>query len=293
MHRLPSPRRLTRGLLPLALCLLVPALEAATPRPAAVPQRIASVNLSADEILVELVPVERLVSVTSFADDASLSSIVGRVPPAVKRVTRAKLETLVELRPDLVVVSEFSDADFMHMLQESGLAFHRVAGMSSFDGIRRGILGLADAVGAPEKGRALAERFDASLAEIDRLLKGKPAPRVLPWSDPYSYGSGTLLGDMVVRAGGRNVAQELGVEGVRPIGVERALAADPDVFLVAAGGDKATLAAHPVLSKLHAVREGKIVEMPGPLISTLSHHAARGARFLAHALHPDAVPNAE
>jgi iron complex transport system substrate-binding protein len=282
----------------MALAVLWPALagaaEPARPRPTAPPpQRIASLNLSADEILVELVPVERLVSVTVFADDPKMSNIVGRVPSSAMRVTRAKLETLVELRPDLVVVSEYSDADFMHMLTESGLRYHRVAGLSSFEGIHRGILDLAAAVGAPERGRELAARFQASVQALDGLLKGVKPRRVLPWSDPYTYGASTLLGEIVTHAGGTNVGAELGVDGVRPIGVERALAADPDVFLVAAGGEGARLAAHPVLSKTKAVREGRIVEIPGPLVSTLSHHSARAARFFAHALHPDVVPAPE
>src|SRR5439155_24317944 len=50
-----------------------------------VPRRIASMNLTADEILVEIVPVERLVAATAAADDAGTSNIVGRVPPGVAR----------------------------------------------------------------------------------------------------------------------------------------------------------------------------------------------------------------
>jgi iron complex transport system substrate-binding protein len=269
------------------LLLLLLAALAAPP-----PTRIASLNLASDEILVELVSAERLVTVTTFADDPKLSNIVGRVPAGVPRTTRAKLETLVELRPDLVVVSEYTDADFMHMLGLSSLRFHRLGSLGSFEGIRNGITDLAAAVGEPDKGRALVLRFDESLNDLDRRLKDVKRPRVLAWSDPYTYGTGTLLGATIEKAGGRNVGAEMGVEGVRPIGAERALVADPDVFLVFEG-DKAALVAHPVLSKAPAVREGRIVEVPGPLLSSLSHHAARACWYLAHALHPDAVPRAE
>jgi len=95
---------------------------------------------------------------------------------------------------------------------------------------------------------------------------------------------------VIGRAGGRNVAAELKLSGVRPLGAERALAADPDFFLVAAGGDRAKLAAHPVLAQARAVKAGHVIEMPSALLMTLSQHAARSCAFLAHALHPDRVP---
>jgi len=253
------------------------------------PHRIASLNLAADELLVELVPPERLVAVTSFADDPGLSNVVGRVPRDVTRITHAQLERLVELRPDLVVVADFTDADFLHMLSSSGLPYYRLGGLDSWAGIRQGILQFANVVGAPAKGQALVAGLDLSLGNLDRHLEGASRPRVLWWNEPDTAGRGTLVDAIIERAGGRNLAVEMGVEGVRPVGAERVLAADPDVFLVASGPDRAALLAHPVLSKARAVREGRIVEMPGPLLSTLTHHAARSCWFLAHALHPERV----
>src|SRR5438128_2379394 len=73
------------------------------PSPAAPPRRIASLNLAADEMLVELVSPDRLVAVTSFSDDKSPSNVAGRVPASVARVTHARLEQLVALKPDLVI----------------------------------------------------------------------------------------------------------------------------------------------------------------------------------------------
>jgi ABC-type Fe3+-hydroxamate transport system substrate-binding protein len=148
-------------------------------------------------------------------------------------------------------------------------------------------------VGAEAKGEGLVAGLDAQLQALDRRLKGVDRPRVLWWNDPDTGGTGTLLDAVITRAGGRNVAVDIGVASVRPVGAERALAAVPDVFLVAQGADRARLASHPVLKSARAVRAGRIVEMPGPLLSTITHHAARSTWFLAHALHPREVPSAE
>jgi hypothetical protein len=53
---------------------------------------------------------------------------------------------------------------------------------------------------------------------------------------------------------------------------------------------KAALLAHPLLSRLRAVREHKIVELPTELLVALNHHAANACWTLAHELHPDRVP---
>ena len=87
-------RRLFAFLFLLSASSAAPAFES-------VPLRIASMNLTADEILVEIVPVERLVAATAAADDAGTSNIVGRVPPGVARFRRAEMERLLALRVEV------------------------------------------------------------------------------------------------------------------------------------------------------------------------------------------------
>jgi len=259
---------------------------------AAPPQRVASLNLTSDELLAEMIPA-RLVAVTRWADDAEMSNVAGRVPPGAERLPRADIERLVALRPDLVVVSEYTDADFLRLLEKSGLRFHRMSGLSSLAGIRAAILDLGRAVGADEAAARLAARHDAVLAELARRVAGAPRPRVLYWADPHTAGSGTSFGAIIEAAGGVNVAAEMGLSGIVPLPGERAFAAAPDVFLVTAGsGAAAALRRHPLLSRTRAVREGRIVEMPNRLLVALSDHAADACWWLGARLHPGLVPEA-
>jgi iron complex transport system substrate-binding protein len=254
------------------------------------PQRIVSLNLAADEILVEIVPLQRLVAATEAADDPQSSSIVGRIPSSVARFFRADLERLVALQPDLVVVSEYTDADFLAALERSGLRYHRMQGLDSMGGFRAALLELGGAVGEPEAAERLAQDYDRRLAEIATRLKAASRPRVLYWSNPFTAGAGTAIGALIECAGGRNVGRDLGIEGLVPIGAERAYATDPDVVLVAAspGSDESrVLTDHPLLSELRAVREGHVVSLPTHLIVSLSHHAARACDELSRRLHPE------
>jgi len=268
--------------------------EPPTPRlaasEAAKPRRVASLNLTADEVLLEILPRGRLVAVTRFADEVGTSNIVGRVTSEVARFPRADLERLVALAPDLVVVSEFTVADVLRQIEQSGIRWHRMEGLDSLAGFRESMLSLGRAVGEEKAARALAAQYDARLAALSHLLEGAERPRVLYWANPYTAGAHSAIGAIIEGAGGENLGRTLGVEGIAPLGGERAFVADPDVVLVGASFENAdSLRKHPLLGKLRAVREGRVIEMPGELLVTLSQYAAQSCWFLASKLHPGRV----
>jgi len=275
-----------------AVLVAAAALGAApTPAPKGPPQRIASLNLTADEVLVEIIPVDRLVAVTAAADDVGTSNVVGRVPASVARFRKADLERLVALSPELVVVSEYTDPDFLYLLERSGLRYHRMEGLRGLAGNREAILRLGAAVGAATGAEKLVARYDAVLADLARRLRDVARPRVLYWASGMTAGGDTAIGSLIESAGARNVGAEIGVVGIGPVGAERAFVADPDVVLIGVWpGARASLVQHPLLSRLRAVREGHIVEMPTELLVTLSQHGADASWYLAWALHPDRVP---
>jgi iron complex transport system substrate-binding protein len=275
----------------LLACALANGLALAGSVAAEPPRRVASLNLTADEILVELLPPERLVGVTRWADDPGSSNVAGRVPATAARFPKADLERLVALAPDLVVVSEYTDADVLRAIERSGLRHHRMRGLDSLPGFRAALVALGGAVGELAAAEKLARRYDAVLAELSRRLEGAQRPRVLYWANPQTAGGGTAIGALIEAAGAENVARSLGLSGIVPLGAERVFVADPDVVLVGRWpGARVALTEHPLLSKLRAVRPGRIVEMPTHMLVTLSHHAADACWHLASVLHPDRVP---
>jgi iron complex transport system substrate-binding protein len=277
----------------LAVALLLAAAAGRLAHAGEVPRRVASLNLTADELLVEMLPPGRLVAVTRWADDPEMSTVAGRVPASAARLPRADLERLIALRPDIVIVSEYTDADFLHLLGKSGLRHHRLSGLASLAGIGAAIRELGAAVGTPDAAARLTARMDRVLADLDGRLQGASRTRVLYWADPHTAGGGTSFDALIRAAGGANVGRELGLAGIVPLSSERAFAADPDVWLVTRGsGARQALERHPLLSRTRAARAGRIVEMPNRLLVTLSDQAADACWWLAARLHPSRVPEA-
>jgi iron complex transport system substrate-binding protein len=287
-----TKNRTKNSILAVVLCALrVFVADVASAAPAAKPARIASLNLAADEVLAEILPIERLVGVTSLVDERGTSNALGRVPASVPRFPKADLERLLSVRPDLVIVSEYTDADFLKLLEQSGVRHHRMKGLASLPGIRQAVLDLGAAVGEPEGAARLVARFDTILRALESRLHGAPRPRVLYWAGGLTAGGGTAIGSLIECGGAVNVGAEMGLKGIEPAGAERAYAAAPDRVLVGEGWESAeALRRHPLLSQLAAVREGRLVAMPTELLVALNHHSAEACWDLAHRLHPDRVP---
>lgn len=258
----------------------------------AVPRRIVSLTLATDELLHELVGPERVVGITWLADDPRISNVADRYPDDVQRL-RADLEAVLALRPDLVCTAPYNDAGFLRLMRDSGLDIHRMPEVKGFQDLFRSVRSLAARVGACEAGEELVEHMRGRLEALDAALGGvAERPRVLFWSKGWTPGSGTMLDAVIRRAGGRNVAADLDIEGHGHVPEERVLAADPDWLLLEGGGWLERGRISGGLKALPAVKAGRIVRIPGRLLHSLSHHIVRGTEVLARALHPERLEDA-
>jgi iron complex transport system substrate-binding protein len=254
------------------------------------PARVASLSLATDEILADLVPVERVVGVTSLADDPEISNVAGHYPAQISRLRDLDVERIIALAPDLVCVAPYNTADALRLLERSGLALYRNEALEGIDAIEAGVRRLGERVGEPERARALVASLQARRRRLaDRLRDLPHLPRVLYWAAGVTAGRGTTIDDIIRAAGGVNVAAELGLEGSPEILPEQVVAADPEIVLLPLWRAEERLGSitnHPILHQLRAVREGRIVAIEGRYLTSVSPHVIAGAERLARALHP-------
>ncbi|GAB4373336.1 MAG: hypothetical protein Kow0062_10380 [Acidobacteriota bacterium] len=268
---------------------MLPALAAA-PAPA----RICSVSLAGDEFLALLVPTDRVVCVSAWADDEATSNVRGFYPERVLRVT-AHVEPVLGQRPDLVLAAPWNSGEFLAQVRRSGIPVHVMRPVADLDEMRAEIRDLGRLLGVPDEARALIERLDRRVAAL-RAVVGRargPKPRVLSFSHLVVAGENTSVDTLIGLAGGINAAREIGVSGHRKVSLEAIVALDPDVLLLGfepgrAAGD--VLAAYPPLAATRAAREGRVVLLAPRLLTTVTPHLVEGARRLAEALHPELAP---
>jgi len=259
------------------------------------PRRIVSTYLGADEILAALVAHDRVVGVSDFVDDPATSNCAAAYPPGVRRL-HADPETIISLAPDLVCVAGYTTTDALRLIIGAGLPVVRWSRFDAFADVLAEIRLLGAAVGEEARAEALAGGVETLLADLERRLAGVRRVRVLYYDPPtFTMGRGTLLGEILNRAGGANVVDELGIVGPGQIGIETVLALEPEAIITPnyAGNTPAlrALDRDAIWRQVPAVRAGRVHEIPGAWISTVSHHAAQGLSRVARVLHPEAFPS--
>ncbi len=259
------------------------------------PSRMVSIAVTSDEILADLGAASRTVGVSRFVDDPRASSAIGRFPPSVARLY-GDAESVLALEPDLAIVSGYTHAEHVALLEEAGIAVFRLGRPQTFAAIDETLRRLGTAVGLRGEADRLREAVHKRLTAAEEAVTGRPRPRVLflSWAG-YTSGTETLIDEIITRGGGTNAARDVGLRGTVPLSLEIALALRPDFVLTSsdvAGEDVAAnaLRTDPRWSQIDAVREGRILALPGALALSTSHHAAGAVTKVAAWLHGESAP---
>ena len=171
------------------------------------PQRVMSLNLCTDQIVLQLLPPERIASVTYLArgPDVGFPSIdASRV-----KVNYGSSEEVLAQRPDLVIAGTTSTFATRALLKRAGIPLLELPGAESFEDIRNITRTIGRALEQQARAEALLQRMDSTLAELRETAPGKPIP-VVAWDGGGNVpGPGTLFDAILTAAGAENVAARL------------------------------------------------------------------------------------
>ncbi len=156
---------------------------------------------------------------------------------------------------------------------------------------------IADAMGVPERGRALVQQRQermAAIAKKTESLAQRPRVAAIEWIDPLMAG-GNWMPELIGMAGGSNLFGEAGKHSPW-MTWEALIQADPDVIVILPCGfdiprtrkELPTLAEHPAWPTLKAVRERKVYLLDGnQYFNRPGPRLAESLEILAEILHPD------
>ena len=258
-------------------CLLATAAHAAPP------QRIVSLNLCVDQILVDLVPATRIAAVTHLASDPAVSAAAQKFTDIPS--THGAAEDVLARNPDLVIAGLFTTPATIDLLRRLGRRVVVVPLPETVAGVRELIGALAAAVEAPEAGQSLIAAMDARIAAS--RPRGDQRPSALVYQiNNYVTGRGSLLDEALSRAGFRNAGRDVTTFSNGKTTLESIVASPPDVLVLATEpGDYATAVGdnlrHPALAQLRG-RLPNLV-LPWPLWLCGTHHIATAIEQLAKA----------
>jgi iron complex transport system substrate-binding protein len=283
----------------LALCLfLVPASAPAltvvdqTGRPLdlpAPPRRIVSLVPSVTEDLYAIGAQGALVGVTDFCD----------YPPRARRKAHVgdmlapNLETLVSLKPDLVVATRSGNREeTFDQLKRLAIPVYLVDPVSVADVLRL-IAGLGELTGHRDGAAAVTSDLERRVAAVRERVAGRPHPRVLYvlWPEPLIVpGRGSLVSELIALAGGLSVTADQG-QGYPRMSLEAAVGRSPEVIILArhgGGTGPAALTQWRRLESLPAIKSGRLYAADGNLLHRYGPRIVEGLESLARLIHPEA-----
>jgi len=196
----------------------------------AAPQRIVSLCVPGDQLLLSLVPRERIVALSQYAVDPDLSANYQQAE-GIPRV-RGGAESLVTLQPDLVLTSVYSNPMVTAYLTKRGVKVVALDIPTNFDELRDQIRNVARIVGEEEKAETLIRDMDVRLEKLraHRLPKAEWPAIFICFQDRFSMGSHASFTDALLEAVGcRNIANQLAKSGAIPL--ETVLFARPDMVI--------------------------------------------------------------
>ena len=184
----------------------VPAGKAQEGAPVGNPQRIASLCLQGDDLLLELVARERIVALSALAADPDISAqwkAAQGIP-----VHHGGAEELIRLKPDLVLVSAGCAPLTTAILRQCGVPTLELGIPADFGELREQIVAVGRSLGETARAESMARELDARL---ERLRAGRPAEGRRPsamfyFQDRFVPGAHSFAQALLDAAGFQNLA---------------------------------------------------------------------------------------
>ena len=267
---------------PAARVAFAAALAAASPVAQAQdarPKRIVSINQCTDELVLRLADADRVASVSWLSRDAANSNVAAladRVP-----VNHGLAEEVMSHRPDVVLAGAWSSRTTVEILKRLGVKLVEFDVPRTFDEARAEIRKLAAAIGEQERGEAMVRDIDAGLAA---LPSPKPPLRALVMQpNGFTVEKGSLVEEIMNRAGLENLASRVGGGGYLQVPLEAVALQQADVMILngeAYGAPSLATAAleHPIIKALG--RRLRVVALPPKLWTCVGPNLVEATRLL-------------
>ena len=195
------------------------------------PQRIVSLSLCTDQLLLMLVEPERIQALSFLAVDPTYSYMHAYTKGI--QVHHGLSEEIVPLKPDLIVSSQFTRGKTPDILKTLGFNLQRFSSPITIEEVEVVIKAFGETVGEPKRAQQLIKAFQQDLITAKQLLQDTPRQVAISYGpNGFTAGAKTLKQAILDLAGYDNLAAQLGINYYGNISVEKLLMANSDVIIV-------------------------------------------------------------
>lgn len=239
------------------------------------PLRVMALDQCADQYVLALRPDAEL-ALSPRADDPDAWL---RAASTGRRRMRPTLEAAIAFRPDVVVRYWGGEPRLLARLKAMGVRVVTIEDATDFNGVSADIHAVAQGLGVPARGEALAARMDATLLAAAPAAAAPKRPALYLTAGGFTAGRGTLVDAILGAAGYSNAAAG---PFFAPVSVERIALFPPALFVLGffdqARGDWRGPGRHPAVQRAAA---GKVAaRLPAAVLTCPAWFAADAAAML-------------
>ena len=201
--------------------------------------RIVSLGPSATEVIFAIGAQDLLVARTDLCD----------YPPEAKNIPSVggfagntlSLESIISYEPTLVYLFAEMHEGFVKPLQDLGIQVYR-SNATSIEAVKNEVLDLGKLTGHEKQAQKVVKEMDEKISRTEKMYKANAENGKLPtvywevWHSPMmSCGKNSFMGDIIAKAGGKNIFAD--EEQAYPMVSEEAvLLANPDFIFYSGDG---------------------------------------------------------
>jgi iron complex transport system substrate-binding protein len=250
------------------------------------PQRIISLAPSNTEILFALGLGDKVVGVTDWCDyppEALEKEKVGGY-------ANPDIEKIVALNPDLILAGYGNPIEVVYTLAGLGLTVFGIK-TTDLDDLLNDIRRVGEITDKEVEAQALTSAMESRIQAVTNQteeLEQRPRVFYIVWggegSALWTAGSGTFIHELIEKAGGVNICQN--ITGYTTISVEDVLARDPEIIIASEWSyDWAQNATE--LASTNASQSGRIYTLDDDLVQRPGPRLVEGLEWFAHLIHPE------
>ena len=272
------------------------------------PSRIVSLTYGTDEILLGLVDTSRVTALSKYAGNRDISFVTEEEATAVGRKANLNAESIMALKPDLVIASTAVSPQLVSLLRQSGVPVYVSLVAANWNEMEEKVRGVAKAVHEEEAGESMVQDMEDKRAALEKKLSA-----IGPSDERCALGlsfrgilgkKGTLFSEVLAMAHVKDGAARYDVpKGTNAyLSLEILPKIDPDVILlpvwkVKAGDDEKEFAReimeNPAYREVKAVKNGRLIPFPEKCKYVMSQHITDAMEASARAVYPELFEDAE
>jgi iron complex transport system substrate-binding protein len=216
-------------------------------------QRIVSINMCTDQLLLDLAEPAQIAGLSPFARDRKLSWLA--VKADALPVLSGTAEEVMVLRPDLVVADRYTKSATRQFIRAQAIAMEEFDPVVTIKEARQQIIRMGALTGASERAKLRVAEIDSALVSL-QAATASARLRVLPISRRgWVSGSKSLVSELLDVAGLGNAADDLGFQSGGFASLETIVQLRPDAILLTSDtsvseDQGSALLLHPAIEKL-------------------------------------------